>query len=238
MNPPSVAPAEIQVWRFSLAPPAAEIFRLEKTLSAAEMKQAAEFHFARDRRRFIVRRAVLRQLLAANLGLPPAEIRIESAGLQKPKIAAAQNSGRMGFNTSHSGDRALVALAKNCEVGVDIEQHRDLPDAADLARNFFSERENRELDSLSGPARTEGFFNCWTRKEAFVKAVGLGLSYPLKDFSVALAPGVPAAPLEISGHGPAAESWSLRPVEVGVGFSAALVFAAGRRETGFFEWQF
>jgi 4'-phosphopantetheinyl transferase len=234
---PPVAPAEIQVWRINLASPAAEIARLEILLSAGEKNQAAQFHFDRDRRRFIVRRTVLRQLLVANLGLPPEQIQIESAGLQKPKIAAAQNPRDLRFNTSHSGDVALVALATNCEIGVDIEQHRALPDAGGLALNFFSDLENRLLARLPEHQRLEGFFNCWTRKEAFVKAVGQGLSYPLKNFSVELSPGKPAAILENSDAAEPAEKWSVRSLDAGVGFSAALVFAGKNHTKIFFEWR-
>jgi 4'-phosphopantetheinyl transferase len=232
----SVVPEEIHVWRISLARPPAEILRLRKILSADETNHAARFHFAHDARRFIVRRAALRQLLAANLDLRPEEIEMVSANFQKPKIATAQNPRRLQFSASHSGDWALIALAQNYEVGVDVEQHRPLPDAADLVKSFFSDWEIAEFARLPEPARTEGFFNCWTRKEAFVKALGLGLAYPLKQFSVALAPGQPAALVEVAGDSNAREKWCLASLDVAPAHAAALVFETGPPTIRSFEW--
>ncbi len=233
---PPVAPAEIHVWRISLARPSAEISQLQNILSADETKHAARFHFAHDARRFIVRRAVLRQLLAANLDLCPEEIEMISANFQKPKIATVQNSRRLQFSASHSGDWALIALAQNCEVGVDVEQHRPLPDAADLVKSFFSDWEIAEFTRLPEPARMEGFFNCWTRKESFVKALGLGLAYPLKQFSVTLAPGQPAALVEFAGDANAREKWSMISLDVASAHAAALVFEAEPVAIRGFEW--
>lgn len=234
---PPVAPREIHVWRINLVRPPAEIARLKNILSDHEKKQAARFHFAHDQRRFIVRRAVLRQLPANQLGLAPKEIKIDSATFQKPKIAAAQNSQRLKFSTSHSGDWALIALAQNCEVGVDVEQHRPLPDAAGLVENFFSDWEIAEFTRLPEPTRTEGFFNCWTRKEAFVKALGLGLAYPLKEFSVTLAPGQPAALMKVSDDANAREKWCMTSLDVAPAHAAALVFEAGSSAIRCFEWR-
>jgi 4'-phosphopantetheinyl transferase len=232
-----IAPGEIHVWRINLARPPAETARLKNILSAAEKKSAARFHFAHDQRRFVVRRAVLRQLLAAQLGLRPEEIKIDSAHFQKPKIIAAQNPRRLQFSSSHSGDWALIALAQNCEVGVDVEQCRPLPDAADFVKNYFSDWEIAEFARLSAPARTEGFFNCWTRKEAFVKALGLGFAYPLKQFSVTLAPGQPAALVEVAGDANAREKWRMVSLDVAPACAAALVFEAGLSAVRYFDWR-
>ena len=233
---PPVAPAEIHVWRINLLCPLAEIARLQNVLSAAEKKQSARYHFAHDQRRFIVRRAVLRQLLAAQLGLHPEEIKIDSANFQKPKIAATQNSDGLRFSSSHSADWALIALAQNRDVGVDVEQHRPLPDAGDLVRNSFSDFEIAEFERLPEPARTEGFFNCWTRKEAFVKAIGLGLAYSLKKFSVTLAPGRPAALVDVAGDSVARKKWLMASLNVAPAHSAALFFEAGPSAIRCFAW--
>lgn len=229
--------SEIHVWRINLILPPAEIARLLNILSDDEKKLAAQFHFAHNQRRFVVRRGVLRQLLSAQLGLRPEEIKIISANFQKPKIVAAQNPGGLQCSASHSGDWALIALAQNCEVGVDVEQHRLLPDAADLVKNFFSDWEIAEFARLSEPARTEGFFNCWTRKEAFVKALGLGLRYPLKQFSVTLTPGQPAALLEVADDSAARKKWRMTSLDVAPAHSAALVFETGLSTVRCFDWR-
>lgn len=233
---PPVAPAEIQVWRVNLLPPPAEISRLEKFLTAHEIKQAAQFHFAHDQRRFVVRRAVLRQLLAANLGLRPAEIQIEAAQFQKPQIAAPQNPNNLRFNCSHSADWALIALALGREVGADVEQRRPLPDADELVKNYFSDGEITEWNGLPEAARGEGFFNCWTRKEAYVKAIGLGLAHPLKEFSVSLAPDRPVVLLKVAKDSTALDRWSLLDLAVATGYSAALVLENRPATVNCFQW--
>ena len=231
-----VTSSEIQVWRIHLARPSVEILRLQKVLSADEQSQAARFHFDRDQRRFVIRRAVRRQLLAAQLETSPATIQIESANFQKPKIVSPENSKRLRFNCSHSADWALIAVAREREVGVDLEQHRPLPDAEDLAGKIFSDAENRELTALPPALKLQGFFNGWTRKEAFVKAIGLGLSYPLNRFSVSLSPNRPAAILEVADNPPALEKWSMISLELNPDYSAALVFEGKKSDVKFLEW--
>jgi 4'-phosphopantetheinyl transferase len=233
---PSVEPSEIHVWRVNLACPPAEVFQLQNILSADEQKQAARFHFAHDQRRFVVRRAVLRQLLAIQLGLRPEAVRIESANFQKPKITGPENPKPIRFNCSHSADWALIAVAREREVGVDLEQHRQLADVENLAGEFFSAGENCELAGLSPALKLQGFFNCWTRKEAFVKAIGLGLSYPLNRFSVSLSPDRPAAILNVADDPAALEKWSMISPEANPDYSAALVFEGNKPDVKFFDW--
>ncbi len=235
---PPVAPKEIQVWRINLRRPPAEISQRQNLLSAAEKKQAAQFHFTSDQRRFIVRRAALRQLLATNLGLGSEAIQIESANFQKPAIAETQNPGWLRFNCSHSADWALIALAREQEVGVDLEQHRPMADAGDLADRFFSRREVKELAGLPPAFKVQGFFNGWTRKEAFVKAIGLGLSYPLNRFSVSLAPDQPAAILEVADDSAALNKWSMISLAVAPDYSAALVFPGNKPFVKCLSWSF
>jgi 4'-phosphopantetheinyl transferase len=227
---PPLAPKEIEIWRVNLAQPAHEISRLEKLLSAAEKKQAAAFRFERDQQHFILRRASLRKLLSVNLQLPPAEIEIESGNFQKPRITREQNPNELRFNCSHSGEVALIAMSLQCELGVDLEEHRDLPEADDLARNFFSETENNELQKTSGPGRLNNFFNCWTRKEAYVKAIGTGLSQPLNSFSVTLTPGESRVVLANSLEDFSNQKWSLISLPVAENYSAALVFSQSTSE--------
>ena len=235
---PPVAPGEIQVWRINLRRPPAEISQRQNLLTAAEKIQAAQFHFSHDQRQFIVRRVARRQLLATNLGLRPEVIQIESANFQKPAIAETQNPDRLRFNCSHSADWALIALAPEKEIGVDLEQHRPLADAGDLAGKFFSDHEIRELAGLPSALRLQGFYNSWTRKEAFVKAIGLGLAYPLNRFSVSLAPDKPAAILDVADDSAALKKWSVISLEVAPDYSAALVFADKKSSVKYLDWSF
>jgi 4'-phosphopantetheinyl transferase len=233
---PALGQNEIQVWRIPLARSAAEVSQLQTCLSAAELAQAARFHFAADQRRFVVRRAVLRQLLAATCHTSPDAVQLGLGTQGKPFIAQSGRTGDLRFSCSHSADWALVALARGIELGVDLEQQRNLPDAAELARRFFSNDEVCALEQLPPALKTAGFFNCWTRKEAFVKALGLGLSCPLNRFTVSLAPDRPAALLAVADDPAAVQQWSMVALDAGPDFSAALVFEGNQSAVKCFQF--
>jgi 4'-phosphopantetheinyl transferase len=199
-------------------------------LSADEAARARRFWFDRDRRHYAACRAILRYLLGAYLGADPRALKFESGAAGKPFIANAP----IAFNVSHSGSHALVAISRCGEIGVDIEAHRPLPDRDALARQCFSPREVRCLQSLPDGTRTEAFFTCWSRKEAFVKAVGDGLSYPLETFDVTFAPGE-VARLDVPGHRPGHREWILEALDAPRGYAAALV-TEGRRRTTCWSW--
>ncbi len=190
-------------------------------LSAAEQERARRFAFGRDARRFIVCRARLRQLLGARLGVRPESVELVYGARGKPALA---NSGRnsLRFNLSHRDDVAVYALSSGREVGIDVEAIRPLPDADAIAAHFFSRCEHaayRALDPFDQPL---GFFQCWTRKEAFIKALGEGLSHPLDSFDVSLAPGAPAELLRV-GRGPGVDrGWRLASFFPAPGFVAAV----------------
>lgn len=230
------APSEIQVWRINLDCQPFEPARWQAGLAAEERMRAADFKFARDQRRFIIRRAVLRQLLGKCLATSPLAVRMESGSNGKPAIAGQRGPEGIRFSCSHSGDWALIAIARGIEMGVDLERHRDLPDAEDLTRAFFSEVEIRALAALPATKKTAGFFNCWTRKEAFVKAIGLGLSFPLNQFAVSLAPDAPAAILSMPENIGESIEWSMISLNVAPEYSAALAFAKPRADIKLLEW--
>jgi 4'-phosphopantetheinyl transferase len=237
-EPPEIlAPgqSEIHVWKINLATPAA-VARLEIFLSAEEREQAARFHFVADKRRFTVRRAVRRQLLAACLEKKPEAVHIRLSSHGQPAIVGQEGAGGLRFSCSHSADWGLVAIASGIELGVDLEQHRPLADAEGLARTYFSDAEIRELAGLPESLKTAGFFNCWTRKEAFVKAIGLGLAFPLNRFSVSLAPGQPAVLLDVAEDCGPAKKWTMVSLEPSADYSSALVFEGKAAPVKFFQW--
>ena len=229
-------PGEIHLWRISLASQLDEDVRLKKLLFPEELDQAGRYRFVRDQRRFIIRRAVLRQLLAACLAISPLAVRMKFGVHGKPVVSGQADGGDLRFNCSHSGDWALIALARGRELGVDLEQHRPMTDAADVAKNFFTFAEISELNSLPSALKTAGFFNCWTRKEAFVKALGLGLAYPLNRFAVSLSPEKPAALLAVADDPAALEKWGMISLEVAPDYSAALVFEGKSAVLKYFTW--
>jgi 4'-phosphopantetheinyl transferase len=191
-------------------------------LSAAERSRAARFHFDRDRDRFVVGRAALRRLLGEYLGQRPARVEIESGRLGKPRLAGPAARSGLRFNVAHSGGLALYAFTYGREVGVDVEALRPIPDARTIARNYFSPLELSVLSDLPETALKSAFLNAWTRKEAFLKARGDGLYFPLDRFHVSLAPGEPARLLGVDGEPAAARQWSIQALDVGPGFVAAV----------------
>ncbi len=221
-------PGEIQVWRVSLAATPARERNLKAGLSAGELRQADGFHFAADQRRFIVRRAVLRCLLSAVLDLPPNQIRYVVGVHGKPALPNHLNPKGIRFSCTHSGDWALIALAVNGELGLDLEMHREIPEVQALTQSHFSAGEVAELTALPLTRQITGFFNGWSRKEAFVKAIGVGLSYPLSHFTVSLMSAHGVVPLAVADDAAMRRRWTLVSLELLEQFSAALVFEANQ----------
>lgn len=206
---------DVVLARLDLAPDI--VAGLGRCLSPCEQSRAGRFHFERDRRRFIVARGRLRHLLGERLNKQPERVTIQYGARGKPAVDG------LHFNLSHTGDYALYAFSTDGEVGVDLETIRPLPEADAIAATMFSPAEVAEYEHLAPDDRTIGFFNCWTRKEAFVKALGDGLAMPLDRFDVTLAPGAPARLMRV-GEQPGAESgWQLHGFSPARGLIAALV---------------
>jgi 4'-phosphopantetheinyl transferase len=218
----SLSSAEVHVWRAALDPAASCVEQLQRLLSADELQRAARFHFSRDRRRFIVARGALRDILSRYLGVPPAELEFRYSAYGKPALADIAAEEGVRFNISHAHEMALFAVTCGREVGVDIEYlHRTIA-CEEIAEHFFSARERASLRALPAEIKPQAFFNCWTRKEAYIKAHGEGLSLPLDQFDVSLAPGEPVALLATRGDPREALRWSLQALTPGPGYVAAL----------------
>jgi 4'-phosphopantetheinyl transferase len=218
---------EVHVWRASLSRGEEEMLMLRRSLSEDELRRAQRFRFSRDRASFIAARGILREILGRYLHTPPERVRFGYNAYGKPELLDAEGRERLRFNLSHAGGVALFAVTSGGEVGVDVEALRDDVACSELAAQFFSRREVEALSALSAHAHTRAFFNCWTRKEAYIKARGMGLSLPLYCFDVSLAPGEPAALLATRGDEPGAERWSLRAIDVGAAYVAAVAVEGG-----------
>ena len=228
---PALSSGVVHVWRASLECEPPVLRRLESTLCSTETARAARFHFPRDRNHFIAARGILRALLGAYLSKPADSLRFNFGPQDKPSLEAQDLSPRVNFNLSHSHGLAVYAFALGREVGVDVELIRPEFTGNDIAERYFSSRELAELRALSQDLRAEGFFNCWTRKEAYVKARGEGLQIPLKDFDVSLTPGEP--PVLESGD---ISRWSLRSFEPAPGYVAAVVVEGKDWQLRKWEW--
>ncbi|HEY6721973.1 MAG TPA: 4'-phosphopantetheinyl transferase superfamily protein, partial [Burkholderiales bacterium] len=186
-------------------------------LSDAERQRASRFALDRDRHRFTVARARLRQLLAARLGVQPESVELVYGERGKPALARSCATSDLRFNTTHSGEVAAYAFAPGREIGIDVEAVRVIRDADDIAARFFSQRENEAYLALGARDKPQGFFNCWTRKEAFVKALGDGLYHPLDRFDVSLSPGEPARILRVESTPGDLCGWTLHSFSPGRG---------------------
>jgi 4'-phosphopantetheinyl transferase len=200
-----------------------EIRALRRLLSDTEQRRADGFVFDRDRNRFIVARARLREMLATRLGVRPESVELTYGVHGKPALARRYAGSDLRFNVSHSDDVAVYAFSSGREIGVDIEAVRPIPDADDIAAQFFSLRENEAYLALDPTDKPLGFFCCWTRKEAFIKAIGDGLYHPLDSFDVSLAPDEPAKILRVKDMLGSECGWYLNSFSPFPGLVAAVV---------------
>lgn len=228
-----LGPTAVHVWRVPLAPAPAEVDALARTLDADERQRAARFYFERDRRSFTVARGALRTLLGRYLDAPATAIQFGYRDKGKPYLVVPGQRD-LRFNLSHSGSYALIAVAWDRELGVDVELRRSIPDLVSLAQTSFSPREFAEFRALPITEHTEAFFTCWSRKEAFIKATGEGVSQ-LADFDVTLRPGDPAELRWIRDE-PAPYRWRLVPLPALDDHAAALVVAGHRVDLACWQW--
>jgi 4'-phosphopantetheinyl transferase len=214
---------EVVATRLDAAPEL--VGELHALLSDQEKRRASRRAFGRDRRRFIVARGRLRQLLGARLGVRPESVELAYGAHGKPALAPRFADADLRFNVSHCDDVAayVVAFGEGREIGIDIEAVRVMSDAVDLAARFFSDAERAAYRALEPPDRPLGFFNCWTRKEAFIKALGDGLSHPLNRFDVSLTPGEPARILRVGDASGERCGWRMMSFSPAPGFVGAVV---------------
>jgi 4'-phosphopantetheinyl transferase len=227
LSPPEtwqLAAGEVHVWRASLNLPARRVQELRLTLTPDEQARADRFYFEEHRQRFIAGRGILRALLGGYLQVQPDLIRFAYSDHGKPALAVPGNSP-LQFNVSHSADMALYAITEAGAIGVDIEQVRPVSDIRQMVERFFSPYEQAEWQRLPEAQQITGFFNGWTRKEAYIKARGLGLSLPLDQFDVSLTPGQPAK-LLADRHGQNIANWFLTSLDPGPGYAGAVVVEA------------
>lgn len=188
-------------------------------LSSDELTRADRFVFPKDRRKFTLARGALRKVLGARLGVPPAGLRFRYEEHGKPVLL----DHPLVFNLSHSGERAVIAISSGPRVGVDVELARADLDHAGVARYTYSPTEVAAYFALPPELKVRGFFRCWTSKEAFVKTLGLGFSFPLHDFDVEVDPRRPGGILALRAPGLRREEFSLSTLEDDPAHPIALV---------------
>jgi 4'-phosphopantetheinyl transferase len=227
---PSLETGAVHVWRVGLDQPDDKLDRFRRTLEPDELDRASRFHFEKHRRHFILARGFLRVVIGRYLEMQPEALRFSYGAYGKPALASEHV---LRFNLSHSHEVALLAIALDAELGVDVEHIRADFASEEIARRFFSRAEVDVFNALPKEEQVAAFFRCWTRKEAYIKAIGKGLSQALDAFDVTLAPGVQAALLRAEEDN--AERWWLSDVEVGEGYAGALAVERPVAEVRFFR---
>jgi 4'-phosphopantetheinyl transferase len=227
-----LGPHHVDIWRVFLDLPPDSVRSMESTLSADESERAAKFRFHKDRNRYIVSHACLRKVLAHYLRREPAQISFTLNEYGKPFLPGE----KLQFNLSHSGDLALIGVTTGRKVGVDIERIRQGISSLVIARQYFSKAEIAELQSLPPEQRVNAFFACWTRKEAYIKAQGLGLSLPLESFDVSLTAGEPAILRATRTDEKEAARWTLRSLPADAEHEAAAAVEGLDIEFRLWDW--
>lgn len=226
---------EIHVWRASLDWSAIDVYQLQTTLAEDERNRAARFYFHKDREHYMACRGFLREILGRYLHVAPGEIRLSYGPYGKPQLGSSMCRRDISFNVSHSHGLALIAVASEREVGVDIEYVRQDVEIESIAEHFFAPSEKAVIRALTGHQQRETFYRCWTRKEAFLKARGDGMTCPLDQFEVSVEPGSSA--VLPSAHADSRESarWSMQDLAIDAGYVATV--AAEGQDWRVISWE-
>ena len=215
---------EVHVRIASLDRRQSELRFFESILAEDEINRVNRFRFHKDRERFVAGRGLLRVILSPYLGLPANEIIFTYGCHGKPGLRRQDGRPPIEFNLAHSAGTAIYAITRDRPVGIDIELVNPEFPIESVAERFFSKVEVAAFRSLPRDMQRIAFFKCWTRKEAFIKALGDGLSCPLSDFDVSLTPGEPARLLSVRWGSDEAH-WSMEDIESVAGYAAAIVFS-------------
>lgn len=200
---------EVHVWHFFFDREEPHISELELTLSEDELFKAERFYFQKDKQRFVIAHGILRKILGKYLNCEPGQLNFSYGSYGKPTINGMTEGNTLCFNMSHSHGLCLFAFTRNRKVGVDVEKICPLPNAEEIVKNYFSHTEILEFIMVPAHQKIDAFYNCWTRKEAFLKATGDGLNRSLDSFEVSLAPGKPVQLLNENINHTASSRWSL-----------------------------
>lgn len=228
-NPPSsvhLPPDEIHLWRVDLDSNTIGNSPKEDLLSDDEIARARKFRFNRDRDRFVRARAALKCILARYVAYPASKISFFYQANGRPELVAAQNNIGLNFNLSHAKDFAIIGVSLGRRIGVDVECYRTL-EFLEIARRYFSPSEYRQLSALPLNEHQKHFFACWSRKEAFLKALGEGIGVLLPRVSVSVAQFESPKLIEFEGDSNAPLHWCLTDIHVSEGYAAALAFERG-----------
>jgi 4'-phosphopantetheinyl transferase len=214
---------EVHIWCLSVKSCIDDISNLAETLSEDELVRAARFHSDRHKNNYIISHGSLRVLIGHYLNIEPQDLRFRHERSGKPSLDPHYHADSdLKFNLSHSQDLSLFAFTFGCEIGIDCEHIRQLPDADAIVERFFSKQEIEYFTALPEDKKELAFFASWTRKEAYIKALGSGLSMPLNSFTISMGPDEPARLLHVAGGSNEPAKWKLKSWEPASGYIAAV----------------
>lgn len=218
----SLSNKEIHIWRAKLDLSENFIQKLRETLSIDEKLRAKQFRFDKDRNHFITARGILRNILGKYLNVEPSRFEFRYGNNGKPALSKTFGNGIIHFNLSHSEGLAIYVFTRDQEIGVDLENIGKLENIEKIVESFFSRREKADFCTLPQSSKNAAFINYWTIKEAYLKAIGTGLSYSMNKFDVSIVPGKPARLLKIDGDSKKASQWSIYMLKPATGYVAAI----------------
>lgn len=221
VRPKELAANEVHIWTMPTQAAEAALNELERILCEDERERASRFHFRHLRDSFVITHGVLRSVLAGYLDLPAQEISFALGARGKPAVS---HISQLQFNLTHSDTMAAIAVLTDCEVGLDLERLRPIEDMEEIARRYFCAEEAAEILELPAVERDRAFFRCWTRKEAYIKAIGDGLSCPLDSFQVAIEADAQPRLVHIAGDRAAAAAWTLHDLPLAPEYIAAVAY--------------
>jgi len=217
---------EIHIYRAKFEPPVQNIESLQENLADDERQRAGRLISIENQINFVAIRSTLRNILAEYLQMEAASISFDYNDAGKPSLSHTSGGDKISFNLSHSGRHALFAFGKDRKIGIDLEEMRRDTSYLEIADSYFSDEEAKALNSLQGQELTIAFFRCWTRKEAYLKARGLGLPFGLKNFTVSLLNHEPPALLNVRDDADQAKIWSFTEIIPWKDYIAAFVCEA------------
>jgi 4'-phosphopantetheinyl transferase len=227
---------EAHVWWIPLRADARALELHRQVLSPDELDRAGRFYFDQHRNQYVIGRGAMRRILSRYVNVQPQDLEFVYGPKGKPDFTPHQNPHHMRFNLSHSGGLALLGVSKNQELGVDVEFVKADFGGMEIAERFFSAKEVQTLFAIAAAERNAAFFACWTRKEAFIKAIGEGLSVPLDSFDVAFAPNARPALTRVEGNPDEVSRWNVYDIPASAEYKAAMVIEGQGHRLVYHHW--
>lgn len=223
----SIHSDQVHVWHISLDVSENHSADLLSLLSADEVARAARFHFVKDQSRFIAARGILRKILGQYLGQAPQQLRFSYSPYGKPQLLTEAGHEALRFNLSHSGSFALCALSYGRDIGIDMERIRADLAVDQMIRRFFAPAEIRLLEQMEENTRLEAFFQYWTRKEAVLKALGEGVSFPMEQCDVSSIGGAVFLQIALGNQSADPRVWQVQDLMLEAGYASAIAVEGG-----------